>query len=181
MNDLGPRPGAKPTSEHDSLYVEAAGIVMLGPFLPDCFAAAGLIDADGRFETPEARHRAVALIDYLATADREPPEWRLGLAKLLGGLPIDTILATGPLDDVEAEAADALLAAMLADLPMLGQLTVDGFRSAWLNRPGLLTVEHGEWVLRIERRAWDVLLERLEWSIGWLQLPWQPEGIRVEW
>lgn len=181
VDDPEQRVEAKPAFEHDSIYIEAAGIVILGPFLADCFATAGLIASDGGFVTPAAQHRAVALIDYLATADRNPPEWRLGLAKLLAGMPIDTILATGPLDDAEAAAADALLPALLAELPMLGQLTVDGFRAAWLNRPGLLTVEHGEWLLRVERRGWDVLLERLPWSIEWLQLPWQPEGIRIEW
>jgi hypothetical protein len=181
IDDAQQRAEAKPAIEHDSLYIEAAGIVMLGPFLADCFEAAGLIASGGGFVTPRAQQRAVALIDYLATADRNPPEWRLGLAKLLTGMPIDTILETDPLDDAEAAAADASLVAVLTELPMLGHLTVDGFRSAWLNRPGLLTVERGEWLLRIERRGWDVLLERLAWSIGWLQLPWQPEGIRIEW
>ena len=172
---------ASTATEHDSIYVQAAGIILLGPFLSGYFAAAGLIDSECRFTTPAARHRAVALIEYLATADSDPPESRLALAKLLAGMPIDTVLRTSPLDEAEAMSAEALLAAVLAELPMLGRLTVNGFRSAWLNRPGLLTVEHGGWLLRIERRSWDMLLDRLEWSIGWLQLPWQPEGIRVEW
>lgn len=168
-------------AEHDSLFVGAAGIILLGPFLPDYFAAAGLVDTEHRFVTPEARHRAVTLIDYLASAERDPPETRLALAKLLAGMPIDTLHAPLALNDAEAAAADALLAAALVELPMLGQLSVEGFRSAWLNRPGLLTVEHGSWLLRVERHGWDVLLERLPWSIAWLQLPWQLEGIRVEW
>ncbi len=167
-------------SAHDTLFIEAAGIILLAPFLPDYFAAAGLVDSERRFVGPAARHRAVMLIDYLATADRDPPESRLALAKLLCGMPIDTLPAA-LLDDVEAASADALLAAVLAELPMLGRMTVPGLRSAWLNRPGLLTVEHGAWLLRIERRSWDVLLERLPWPIQWLELPWQPERIRVEW
>lgn len=168
--------------EHDTIAIEAAGTVLLAPFLPGHFAALGLLDPARRFVSEAARHRAVLLIDHLATADRSPPEARLALAKLMAGMPIAAVLPPAlPLDDIEVAAAETLLAGILAELPMLGRLRIAGFRSAWLDRPGLLCIAQGTWLLRVEQRSWDMLLDRLPWTIDWLDLPWQQDGIRVEW
>lgn len=178
---LSDRAGSSSAAD-DSLAVPTAGLVLLWPFLPAYFAAAGLLDDANAFVSEPARHRAAALLDHLATGERLAPEPRLPLAKLLAGLAPDTVHDPDPrIDDAAAEAADALLDAVLGHAPMLGRLSRDGFRASYLLRPGTLATRHGHWLLRVERRTFDLLLDRLPWTFGWLRLPWMPDPLAVEW
>jgi len=174
------RPAASP--DHDAIYLDHAGVLLLWPLFPSWFALAGLWTERTGFTDAAAPHRAAALIDHLVTGDPAPPEPRLPLAKLLSGLPIDAVYDPGgPPTDAEAAATRALLADAIAALPMLGRLSVAGLRRAWLARPGRLAVEHGGWVLRVERRPWDLLLDRVLWPLAAVALPWMPDAVRVEW
>jgi len=174
------RPPVSP--DHDAIYLDHAGVLLLWPLFPSWFALAGLWTERTGFTEAAAPHRAAALIDHLVTGDPAPPEPRLPLAKLLSGLPIDAVYDPGgPPTDAEAAATRAMLADAIAALPMLGRLSVAGLRRAWLARPGRLAVEHGGWVLRVERRPWDLLLDRVLWPLAAVALPWMPDPVRVEW
>lgn len=175
-----PRPGAS-DSEHDCIAVSTSGLVIASPFLAELFDRLDMI-ADGNLKGTLERHRAAALLHYLATGERSPPEEDLPLAKLLAGLELDLVHEPGePLSDREGEAADELLDALLGHAPMLGKLSRAGLREAFLLRPGSLTTRDGHWLLRAERRSFDVLLDRLPWSFSWVSLPWMAGPLRVEW
>jgi len=165
----------------DELYVGDAGLVILWPFLERFFARAGVLGEDRRFFDEAAQQRAVALLEVLATADLEPLEFRLPLAKLLSGRPLESdFLLERPLTPAQLAEADHLLAAVIDRAP-IGDLSIPGFRAAFLARPGALGTRDGAWLLQVERRAHDVVLDRFPWSWSWVRLPWMPEPLRVEW
>jgi hypothetical protein len=167
---------------HDSLPVDTAGLVLLWPFLPPFAERLGLAE-DGAFVTIAAQHRAASHFFHLATGEEAlGEEARMGLAKLLAGLPIAAVHCPGgPLDDTERAEGEALLAAVLAEATMLGRLGVGGFRAAFLARAGMLAARDDHWLLRVERAGPDVLLDRLPWPRAWVRLPWMPAPLAVEW
>lgn len=171
----------KPQDGHDVVAVENAGLALLWPFLPAFFAGCGLLE-DKVFRDEAARHRAISLLDNLVTGEREAPEPRLTLGKVLCGLHPDAVHIPGePLADVEVAEAERLLCAVLEHATVLGRISPDGFRASFLLRPGSLGVRDGAWLLRVERRTYDLLLERLPWSFSWVVLPWMAAAMGVEW
>jgi hypothetical protein len=175
-------PPAAPTTPEDGLFVEGAGLVLLWPFLETLLRRLALLQEDGQFCGAEERLQAVALLGFLVDGDPRPPEWRLSLAKLLGGLALEEPGALEePLDAAAQGEAMALLQAALAhgegslgdDLPTL--------RERWLQRPGWLEPRPGCWLLRVEQRDGDALLEALPWRWDWIRLPWMAELLQVAW
>lgn len=166
----------------DELYVHDAGLVILWPFLGHYFTRAGLLGTDGGFLDEAAQLQAVALTEALATLDPDPPEPRLPLAKLLCGRPLESdFQLVRPLSPEQLAESDLLLAAVLEHAPGLGEVSAEGLRTAFLQRPGALSTRDGAWLLQVERRTHDVVLDRVPWPWGWVRLPWMPDPLRVEW
>jgi hypothetical protein len=166
----------------DELYVDDAGLVILWPFLERFLVRTGLLGDDRRFLDEAAQLQAVALVEMLATADPEPLEFHLPLAKLLCGRPLESDFPLDrPLTPEQLAEGDHLLAAMIDRAPMLGELSIPGLRASFLARPGALSTRDGAWLLQVERRAHDVVLDRFPWSWTWVKLPWMPDPLRVEW
>lgn len=166
---------------HDAIMVANAGLPLLWPFLPAYYTNAGLL-AENAFVDAAAQHRAAGLLHLLASGEVLPPETQLPLCKLLAGLDIDALHDPGePFGAGEIAGAAALLEAAIGHAPMLGRISIDGLRSAWLMRPGVLTTRDGLWLLRVERQGYDVLLDRLPWGFDWVRLPWMAAPVRVEW
>jgi len=166
----------------DELYVDDAGLVILWPFLERLLVRTGLVGEDRRFLDELAELQAVALFASLATADPEPLEFRLPLAKLLCGRPLESdFVLENPLTSEQLAEGDRLLATVIDRAPVLGELSIAGLRTSFLQRPGALTTRDGAWLLQVERRAHDVVLDRFPWSWSWVKLPWMPDPLRVEW
>jgi hypothetical protein len=182
--DLAER-GASPSDRRatgERVAVADAGLCLLWPFLSLLLGRLGLLAADGGIRHEVARHRAVALLDHVATGEVIAAEQRLPLAKLLCGMALDTVHEPGePLDAAERAEVVLFLEAMLEHVRPLGQLSVEGLRASWLLRPGLLGTRDGAWLLQVERRGYDILLERLPWRLEWVRLPWMASPLRVEW
>ena len=134
------------------------------------------------FRSPIARSRAVYLLQHLATADFEPPEYRLPLAKVLCGMPLDDVFDPGPeLAPVEITECDNVLTAVVLHAKNLGDITPQDFRDGFLLRRGVLSTRDDSWLLRVERAPYDLALDRLPWSLRWIRLPWMEAPIAVEW
>jgi hypothetical protein len=162
----------------EGVFVECAGIVLLHPFLPRLFEALE-IARDGALVAPD---RALALLHFLATGERQAPEYVLVLPKLLCGLPLDAPCgAPHPVSDAEAEEGTALLQAVIGHWEALGATSVDALRGTFLVRPGKLGRRGDDAVLQAEERAFDILLEHLPWGISPVQLPWMKAMLWVEW
>jgi hypothetical protein len=168
-------------SDIDEIYVENAGLVILWPFLQNFFTHLGLIEKK-QFRDPAARQRAVGLLQYVAAADPQPPEFLLPLNKVLCGMPVDDVFDFGPeITGVEMEACTDLLTAAIHHAPILRDMSVDGFRGTFLLRQGQLSVRDGNWLLRVQRETHDIVLDRFPWSVALVRLPWMPVLMPVEW
>lgn len=168
-------------SAADELYVGNAGLVILWPFLGHFFARLDLLD-ERRFRDLAARQRAVGLLQHIATAEAAFPEYLLPLNKLLCGMELAEVFDFGPpVSGAEAQECEDLLAAVIAQAPILRDMSVPGFRGTFLLRPGLLRARDGAWLLQVERETYDIVLERFPWGWEWVRLPWMEAPLRVEW
>ncbi len=79
-------------------YVQNAGVILLHPFLTTYFKSLGLTD-DNRFCNEAAQHQAIGLLHYLATGERDAPEYELVFAKFLCGLDLESPLLRWTADD----------------------------------------------------------------------------------
>lgn len=166
-------------------YVTNAGVVLLHPFLPQCFAACGWLDADNQFLSPDAQAQAVLLVHFLATGRGQAPEYELRLPRLLCGVP-PTVASPRRLVLGRAPRAEgrALLRAAVAHWAALRSTTPTALRTAFLQREGKLEANTPAGpLLTVAQQAQDVLLSRLPygWGVGLVQLPWLPERLSVSW
>ena len=174
---------SKPAGEHPDerrgIYVENAGLVLLHPFLPQCFRALA-IAGDVELLQPG---QALRLLHHLATGFDTAPEYELTLPKILCGLhPASLAGEMMPLSDEEREESAALLSAVIRHWEALKNTGIEALREMFLKRNGKLTRwRDGGWRLQVESTSFDILLDQLPWGISMIQLPWMPEMLRVEW
>jgi Contractile injection system tape measure protein len=163
----------------EAIFVDNAGLVLLHPFLPAFFQTLGLAK-EGQLSDP---HRAVHLLQFLATGQTTPAEHLLPLNKLLCGLPLDQpIKQRLKLRKQEKAEALRLLQSAIGLWKALGNSSVENFQGSFLCREGKLT--HGTefgWKLQVAPMAWDLLMNELPWGIGVVKLPWMEEMLWVEW
>jgi hypothetical protein len=169
-------------SDTDELYVDNAGVVILHPFLRYFLERLDLVDEQRQLKDASARHRAVGLLQYAVSEDPSPPEYLLPLNKVLCGMEPDDMFDFGPpVTAAEAEECANLLGAVIANAPILKNMSVNGLRATFLLRRGVLSSRDGAWLLRVERETYDVVLDRLPWTMQWVKLPWMDAPLRVEW
>jgi len=168
-------------SEADEQPISNSGLVILWPFLSQFLARLELVE-NRQFKDEAARHRAVGLLQYLATGDTAFEEYFLPLNKVLCGLGMNEVFDFGLLlTDIEMEECENLLGAVIAQASILRDMSVSGFRGTFLLRPGMLSSRDGAWLLRVEHETYDVVLERFPWNWEWVKLPWMEAPLRVEW
>lgn len=167
--------------DSDEVYVENAGLVLLWPFFVHLFERLGLM-VEKKFTDAAALHRAVGLLQHLVTGETEPAEYQLTLAKILCGLELGEVWSFGPpVTAAESEECENLLTAAILNAPVLGEMSIEGFRTSLLMRKGALSSRDGAWLLRVERLDYDLVLERLPWTLSWIKLPWSEVPLAVEW
>lgn len=172
----------KKAAPPDDYPIANAGLVILWPFLGHFFARLNLLDEKRNFIHPESRLRAAGLLQVLATREPNPPEYLLPLNKILTGLPLEKPFEFGlPLREEEATECETLLEAVIAQAPILREMSPDGLRGTFLLRTGLLGSRDGAWLLRVERQTYDIILDRFPWNWEWVKLPWMDTPLRVEW
>jgi hypothetical protein len=168
----------------DALYIDDAGLVLLAPYLPALFERLDLLQPGAvLIEGQEARSRAVHLLRYLATGELDAAEPRLLLPKLLCGLPTaEPVLAKAEPDAEMLATCDGLLAAVVANWPMLGNASVAALRETFLQREGRLLQAEGTWSLVVQRRGLiDHLVDHVPWSFSTVFHRWMPAPIQVTW
>ena len=181
-NDLNPYRQSIDSASDDltqGIYITNAGLVLMHPFLPQLFRTLNIAYDD----TIVHPNRALALLHFLATGQRESPEYELVLPKLLCGLslenPVESMIA---LTEIEIEEAEALLQAVIKHWDVLKNTGIDGLRGTFLLRSGKLSQrEDGDWFLQVENKGFDILMAQLPWGIGMIKLPWMQRLLWVEW
>lgn len=168
-------------SDSDAIYVDNAGLVILWPFMQSFFRRLGVLD-EKRFRNEAAAQRAAGLLQYVASADEAPPEYLLPLNKVLCGIAPDEVFDFGePISADELEECTDLLTAVIAQAPILRQMSIAGFRGSFLLRQGQLSARDGNWLLRVQRETHDIVLDRFPWSVQIVKLPWMTALMQVEW
>jgi hypothetical protein len=168
-------------SDPEEVYVENAGLVLLWPFLEHFFLRLGLLE-EGRFISSRAQHRAVVLLQHVASGARSFEEYQLPLAKVLCGMTLNQVFDPDvPITDLEAEECLRMLAAAVAHAERLGELSPEELRRAFLLRKGVLSARDGGWLLRVEQAPYDAVLEHLPWTLSWVRLPWSEAPLAIEW
>ncbi|HWB25760.1 MAG TPA: contractile injection system tape measure protein [Chitinophagaceae bacterium] len=167
--------------DEDAEYVTNAGVILLHPFLGAYFADLGLLE-NKRFIDNEAHQRAVLLLHYLATGEKEAPEFSLLLQKILCGYPPgDTLVTSIQLSAKEIEESQQLLRTVIDYWPPLKNTSVAGFQTTFLQRDGKLSRIDSGWLLQVEQKTVDILLGKLPWGFSTIRLPWMLDMMNVEW
>jgi hypothetical protein len=164
------------------IIIENAGLVLIAAYLPAIFNNLGYTEG-GKFKNIITRSRALYLLQYIATGKQYSPEYVLQLNKLLCGfLPQDAIAGyKRKLTKKEKEEASSLVSAIIGHWKALKGTSPDGFRTAFIQRKGLLVQNEVSWVLQVEKRSYDVLLDSIPWSFSVMKLPWMIKSVESEW
>lgn len=171
-----------PANTSESIYIKNAGIVLLWPFLQRFFENLDFMQ-NGEFNSRKEQEKAICLLQFLANPEGEISENLLPLNKLLCGLDVSVLVPTDDVEINEKTTADAreMLEAVIRNWPKLGNTSVQGFQTAFLQREGLLKKTDNGWKLKVEQRSFDILMDTLPWSITIINLPWMPKAIHVVW
>ncbi len=172
---------SSPFEDTDFIPVQNAGLILFWPFLERFFENLELIK-DKKFIDETGRHTAICALQYLCEGDdQELFEGALPLNKLLCGVAIDEVISPIILSDEETAIAEGLLSAAIGQGPHWKNLSIEGFRTSYLCRPGSLRTRDGHWLLQVQRETHDVTLEKLPWGFHTVKLPWMQDIIVVEW
>lgn len=163
-------------------FIQAAGIVLLHPFLQSFFAERGLLQAK-RFVDPQAKQKAMSLLYYLGSGETVVEEYKLPLIKVLCGWPATQPVEAGiPLTEEDQRAGMALLKAVAGHWKALKSSSPLALRENFLKRTGkLVLLADGNQQLIMEKRSIDILVERLPWGINLIRLPWMKNMLFVDW
>lgn len=170
----------------EGIYIGNAGLVILAPYLSRFFEHRGLVK-DRKFISEESSWKAVHLLQYIAegddTPDKEHHEHELVLNKIFCGLDIaEPVPAVLELSAEDKEDATDLIKAVIANWPLIKNVSPHGFQSTFLHKEGKLMRQDKDWGLKIHRdSAVDMLIDRLPWGISIVRLPWMKTTVFTEW
>ncbi|CAM1345277.1 contractile injection system tape measure protein [Tenacibaculum amylolyticum] len=164
-----------------TVFIENAGIVLLGPYIPMLFERMGLTE-NKIFKDDAAKQKALYVLQYAATGNTDPEEHVLLLNKIICDINIHEPLGpVVPLTSEEMSLIDSLLEAIINHWSALGNTSVEGLRVAFLTRPASIVEEEKKFVMVVEQKSYDMLLDQIPWSIGQLRLKWMEKSIEVLW
>ncbi len=177
-----PTPNAPDFDDSERLYIDNAGVVLIGPYLPKFWEQLGWV-ADNRFNDPETAWLAVQMIQFLCDGQSEtPPEYLLALPKILCGFRPDALFEPPrPLNEEEMAAGETLLEAVLEHVPGLGLRTTGALRGSFLLRKGVLRSGDFQWLLHVEKETYDIVLQKVPWGFQVLKFSWMETAVFVEW
>ncbi|PWJ57477.1 hypothetical protein CLV98_107185 [Dyadobacter jejuensis] len=158
-----------------------AGLILIAPFLPQFFKNLSLLDGP-KFLDPASQHRAIMLLNYMATGAIAAEEPYLLFEKILCGIPIHApIPKQMELTPEELTEADELISSIQAHWKPVKNTSLINFRGTFLQREGLLYDEAHLWKLRVERQPYDMLLSTISWGYQYQTYSWTPKPIETEW
>ncbi len=170
-----------PFDDADAISVGNAGLVILWPFLTRFFENLQFLEKKA-FLDPYVMNKAVCALQYLVNEEEEDLfEADMPLNKVLCGVALGDPITPITFSDPEKEIAVGLLQAVIAQGPHWKNLTMDGLRSSYLRREGLLKSRDGNWLLQVKKETYDITLEKLPWSFQVVKLPWMNQVLMVEW
>jgi hypothetical protein len=169
------------TVPSEKILTSHAGLILLAPFLPQFFENLDLT-RHHVFINQEAKHKAIHLLNYIATGLRTQEEQGLSLEKILCGVELyHPIPRETDLSDIEIAEAGALMKSVLDHWGPLKNTSIEGLRTAFLLREGIVYDKTIQWELRVERKTYDMLLDKIPWGFGHIKFSWTPKPIETAW
>lgn len=74
-----------------------------------------------------------------------------------------------------------MLASFINHWAAIKNTSIDGVRSAFLQREGYAKLTDQGWSIYIERNGYDALLDQLPFSLSVVKLPWMKHALQIEW
>ncbi len=170
-----------PTGAH-TFYVVNAGIILLHHWLLPMFMQLEWTTDGKKFVNAACQKKAIMLLHYMATGETEAEEFELMLPKLLCGWPLKKPLDTKLAPTAAAiEEAEGLIENAISYWKALKNISADGLREGFLQRPGRLVTGTDKHQLQMEADTIDILLDRLPWNISIIKLKWMKIPLHVQW
>ena len=167
--------------ENRKIIIENAGLCIVNAYLSGFWKNIDYLE-NNKFKSVEYANNAIHLMQYMATGQRNSPEYLLQFNKLLCGLAVDDFLPfENTITDNDFAEADNLLEAIITNWKALKNTSIEGLRTSFLQRKGILAEKEKHWVLQVERKGFDLLLDSLPWGFSMIKLPWMKKFIEVEW
>lgn len=166
----------------DEIFIQAAGLVILSPFIPRLFEMLGLM-TNGQFHDETAREKAIYALHFAAFGNTDADEAALVLPKIICGLEVNTPIGI-PEDILTPEQEvliESLLTAVIEQWKALKKTSIAGLRETFLQREGKLVVGDNEYALQVKQVTFDILLDAIPWGINKLKLSWMPKILVVAW
>lgn len=172
--------------EGEPIYIDNAGLVLAGVFLPHLFRSLDFLvpGEAGRTEMRDhdAASRAVHLLQYLIDGRCSVPEPLLVLNKIMCGVAVEApVLREIVPTDHERTLCDSLLGAMIARWEIIQSSSTEALRETFLKREGRLVRKTDAWELRVDRKTVDVLVDRVPWNVGLIFNSWMQQPLHVTW
>lgn len=168
-------------SNEGKIHIENAGLCIIATYLPALFRHLQYLE-NGTFKNKAIATRAIYLIQYITTGKSGSPEYLLQFNKLLCGFKSEEdIHGHIRLTKKEKAEADDLLQSVIENWSTLQNTSLNGFRTSFLQRRGILTENEISWTLQVERKSYDMLLSTISWGYGIIKLAWMKKHIQVEW
>lgn len=162
-------------------YVINAGLVLAAPYLPRLWTALGLSE-HGAFTNHQAAERAVHLLQFMVNEQTSYPEYRLGLNKIMCGIGAETTIVRDiHVEENEIVMIEELMQAMISHWKGIGNTSIQGLRTSFLQRSGWLRLKDDAWYLDIQLGPFDMLLDQLPWSFSIIKYPWMERAVHVKW
>ncbi|MGL6315012.1 contractile injection system tape measure protein [Vibrio sp. WXL103] len=164
-----------------SYEVKNAGLVIAATYIPTLLQRLGLTEQQ-QFIDPASKTTAVFCLQYLVEGHDCAPEYWLMLNKLLCGMALDEpIVQRVALTKQTKTTIDGLIMAMINHWQALGSTSVEGLRSTFFQRDGVLQEQQQHWHLRVVPGTFDMLLDQLPWSFNTIKYPWMNKPLFVTW
>lgn len=161
--------------------VKNAGLVIINAYIPLLFSRLGLTD-NQKFNSIESQQAAVHYLQFILTGQEQTEESLLPLNKLLCGMQLtQPVTESISISQENKLFLEGLIKAAIGAWQAIGNTSVDGFRSNWLIRDGLLTDRGDSWELTVEKRPYDLLIQRSLFSFSVIKYPWMDKPLHVNW
>ena len=162
-------------------YVNNAGLVLLHPFLSTLFEKLGLTQTN-EWVNGHAQQKAILLTHFLVFGELEMEENQMVLNKILCGLPIEEVVNTQLVLEIEdKEKCQSLLEAVLEHWAIMRNSSKEALQETFLQREGKLEIQMNGFEMWMEEKGYDILLDQLPWGINTIRTPWMENYLICHW
>ena len=174
-------PQEEETSNDDPITISNSGLVIISHYIPMLFERLMLTKGQ-QFINKKAQYQALFCLQYLVTHSSAAPEYQLPLNKVLCGVDLaEPVPEDMPLPEGAEVILDGLMHSVIQHWKALGNTSIQGLQTTFMQREGRLTDTTQNWHLAVAPGTFDMLLDQLPWSFQTIKHPWMDKPLFVIW